>query len=399
MSMPEGWKSLLLKDILDGTIRNGYSPIPSNVETGFWILGLGAIGDERINISEIKPVFPSDKVKTNILNPDDFLVTRSNTPDKVGRSIRFQGEVVNCAYPDLMMRFRINKKIADVNFVEFYLKYPLTRSYFTNSASGSSGTMVKITKSVLEKTPIILPTVPEQQKIAKILFTWDQAITTCEQLLANSQQQKKALMQQLLTGKKRLLDDNGVRFSGEWNTSRLGDLSSIDKGKQLNRSGLLKEGTYPVINGGVEPSGYTDMYNCEENNITISEGGNSCGFVAFQRRRFWCGGHCYVINIESLNLDFSYHMLKYEQSNIMSLRVGSGLPNIQKKALENFIVVFPSAAEEQQKIAAALTTADREIEGLQTKIAALKQEKKALMQQLLTGKRRVVIDPAQHQPA
>src|SRR5690606_6070246 len=65
---------------------------------------------------------------------------------------------------------------------------------------------------------------PEQKKIAQILSTWDKAITTTERLLANSQQQKKALMQQLLTGKKRLMDKNGVRFSGEWAEGKLADL-------------------------------------------------------------------------------------------------------------------------------------------------------------------------------
>ncbi|MGC6766981.1 restriction endonuclease subunit S, partial [Escherichia coli] len=77
----------------------------------------------------------------------------------------------------------------------------------------------------------ILPSLPEQKKIAQILSTWDKAISVTEKLLANSQQQKKALMQQLLTGKKRLLDENGVRFSGEWRNSTLSMFCNIAKGK------------------------------------------------------------------------------------------------------------------------------------------------------------------------
>ena len=75
----------------------------------------------------------------------------------------------------------------------------------------------------------------------------------------------------------------------------------------------------------------------------------------------------------------------------MRLRVGSGLPNIQKKDLEALSVEYPISPEEQQKIAAALATADQEVSVLQQKLDALKQEKKALMQQLLTGKRRVLV--------
>ena len=68
----------------------------------------------------------------------------------------------------------------------------------------------------LKRYRLLTPPLPEQKKIAQILSAWDKAIITTEQMLANSQQQKNSLMQKLLTGKKRLLDKNGVRFSGEW---------------------------------------------------------------------------------------------------------------------------------------------------------------------------------------
>ncbi|MDO6568615.1 restriction endonuclease subunit S [Alteromonas sp. 1_MG-2023] len=390
--VPNGWEVLQLKDLIEGSIKNGFSPNSAESDTGYWVLGLGALGEDGIVASEIKPVAPQDKVLNNLLAEDDFLVSRSNTPDKVGRSIRFRGEVANCSYPDLMMRFRIDQRKANVSFIEQQLKSSKVRTYFKNCAAGSSSTMVKINKGILEKTPIPAPPLQEQQKIAQILSTWDKAITTTEQLLANSQQQKKALMQRLLTGKKRLLDNNGVRFSGEWESNHLKKLLQISKGNQLNKDTLSKSGEYAVINGGIQPSGYTSEYNTEANTITISEGGNSCGFVGFQFARFWCGGHCYAIKNIQIDLNFTYQLLKFNQSKIMRLRVGSGLPNIQKKDLESLSVDYPISQEEQQIIAAVLSTADQEISALQQKLNALKQEKKALMQQLLTGKRRVNID-------
>ena len=194
----------------------------------------------------------------------------------------------------------------------------------------------------------------------------------------------------MLTGKKRLLDKNGVSFSGEWTSNGLKNVLSISKGQQLNKDTLSKAGKFPVVNGGIEPSGYTNQYNTETSTITISEGGNSCGYVGFQTNRFWCGGHCYAINSLKLNLAFTYQLLKFNQTKIMRLRVGSGLPNIQKKDLEGLSVWFPVEHEEQQKIAAVLSASDQEITILQHDRDALKQEKKALMQQLLTGKRRVI---------
>lgn len=77
----------------------------------------------------------------------------------------------------------------------------------------------------IQEYPVNLPPLPEQKKIALVLSIWDKAIITTEQLLANSQQQKKALKQQLLSGKKRMLDKNGVRFSGEWKFQTISRIS------------------------------------------------------------------------------------------------------------------------------------------------------------------------------
>ncbi|HBQ8537200.1 restriction endonuclease subunit S [Klebsiella pneumoniae] len=258
----------------------------------------------------------------------------------------------------------------------------------------STGTKVKHTSPDRLCSVIgLIPPLLEQKKIAQILSTWDKAISVTEKLLANSQQQKKALMQQLLTGKKRLLDENGERFSGEWKQDvNLGSIINISKGVQINKNTLSEDGQFPVINGGIAPSGFTSEFNTDENTITISEGGNSCGYVAFQKKSFWCGGHCYAVRKTALDLSFTFHLLKYNELKIMGLRVGSGLPNIQKKAIEAFTVNFPVTSVEQQKIAAVLSAADAEIFTLEKKLACLKNEKKALMQQLLTGKRRVKVE-------
>ncbi|MGR8890645.1 restriction endonuclease subunit S [Klebsiella pneumoniae] len=276
-----------------------------------------------------------------------------------------------------------------------YLAYWLTTQKPYMESIASKTTIPYMNKTNCESIPVLLPPLAEQFKIAQILLTWDKAISVTEKLLTNSQRQKKALMQQLLTGKKRLLDENGERFSGEWKQDvNLGSIINISKGVQINKKTLSEDGQFPVINGGIAPSGFTSEFNTDENTITISEGGNSCGYVAFQKKSFWCGGHCYAVRKTALDLSFTFHLLKYNELKIMGLRVGSGLPNIQKKAIEAFTVNFPVTSVEQQKIAAVLSAADDEIATLEKKLACLKDEKKALMQQLLTGKRRVKIDEA-----
>ena len=190
-------------------------------------------------------------------------------------------------------------------------------------------------------------------------------------------------MQTLLTGNIRLSG-----FTAPWDEVKLGDICKIKKGKQLSNLDMFEFGKYPVLNGGQDFSGYTDKFNAEKNTIAISEGGNSCGFVSYIISDFWSGGHCYTIETK-INKLFSYYILKFNEINIMRLRVGSGLPNIQKSTLEKFKIKIPTDIKEQEKIAEILTLADDEIFLLKKKKELIKQQKQYLMQTLLTGQIRV----------
>lgn len=259
--------------------------------------------------------------------------------------------------------------------------HPLLQKEIRKISSG--GVQKNISGTNIGKLKLLLPPFPEQEKIAAVLSTWDKAISTTDALLANSRQQKKALMQQLLTGKRRL-----PGFTGEWEEFQLLQRAIIIKGTQINKNTLASSGDYPVMNGGILPSGYFNLYNSPANSIIISEGGNSCGFVQYMKTCFWCGGHCYKLEIKYDFDRYIYHYLKFFENRIMALRVGSGLPNIQKERLASFAVKVPPL-DEQRAIAAVLDAADKEIVLLEQKVARLREEKKALMQQLLTGKRRV----------
>ena len=234
------------------------------------------------------------------------------------------------------------------------------------------------------------PTLTEQKAIATALSDVDALITSLEQTLTKKKAIKQGAMQQLLTpphkGGKRL-----PGFEGEWVEKTLGEVINLDKGEQLNKDTLSTDGDFPVINGGVEPSGYCEKWNRSENTITISEGGNSCGFVNLLKTKFWSGGHCYTLKIKTseVNQQYLYLFLKYMENSIMSLRVGSGLPNIQKGRLVLFICTFPIDINEQQAIAQILFDMDAEITQLETKKEKYQAIKQGMMQELLTGKTRL----------
>ncbi len=294
----------------------------------------------------------------------------------------------------------------DVEYLENYINFRLR-------IFNESGGIPQLPGASLAKYSVTLPPLSEQKKIARILSTWDKAIETVKKLIENSKAQKKALMQQLLTGKRRL-----PGFDGKWKTVRLGDIGDISS------AGVDKK-----INKGEEPVrllNYLDVLNRD----FISDEQLSHWVTAPDRKIHNCNilkgdvfftpssetrddiAHSAVATETIPKAAYSYHIIRfrlhenwdlifrtyafktpYFYKQAYSLCEGSGQRYvISQRYFRNMTVHIPLDIEEQYKIASILSTNDKEIETLQQKLDCLKQEKKALMQQLLTGKRRVQIN-------
>ena len=113
---------------------------------------------------------------------------------------------------------------------------------------------------------------------------------------------------------------------------------------------MLDEGKYEYLNGGTKASGTWNEFNVNGKTITISEGGNSCGYVNFMKEKFWCGAHCYYLFDVKCKPKYLYYLLKGNQSNLMKLRSGACMPNIKKSDLGNFKFIYDSDVIHQDKI-------------------------------------------------
>lgn len=277
-----------------------------------------------------------------------------------------------------LVNCKINEKL--LYYVLSWKKDYILRTY-------TQGGQPNLSAQIVNNLSFFLPTDKQEENlIVEVLETWDKAIQLTRQLIEQKELQKKYLMQQLLTGRTRLKG-----FTDKWENVRLKQLCSIQKGQQLNANTLTKNGKYACLNGGIIPSGYTTKWNTEANTISISEGGNSCGYVNWNDSRFWAGGHCYTLANVKISNSFLYFVLKNKEGHIMNLRVGSGLPNIQRPSLEKLLLKIPSAQKEQQDIAQVLSSCDKEIDLLKQKLTKLEEQKKGLMQVLLTGKVRLAV--------
>ncbi|MGP5221087.1 restriction endonuclease subunit S [Psychrobacter celer] len=278
----------------------------------------------------------------------------------------------------------------------------------------ASGTTVRHTSpSKILDIRAYLPPLPEQQKIAKILTTWDKAISTTERLIDNSKQQKKALMQQLLTGKKRLLDENGERFEGEWKSGYLEELCDFKGGSAFKEKYQGKsEGDLPFIKVSDMNIKGNEKFIIKSNNWIMHEDlaimkvkSFPAGSVVFakvgaalllNRRRILVRDTIIDNNMMAampkdicITSYLYYLMLAIDFAKLVQ---EGAVPSINQSDLGRFKIAYTPSHKEQQKIAAVLTNADKEIELLEQQLADLQQEKKALMQVLLTGKKRVVVD-------
>lgn len=130
----------------------------------------------------------------------------------------------------------------------------------------------------------------------------------------------------------------------------LDTICSVNTGTQLNKEKLLENAKYPVINGGINPSGYWNEYNTEKNTITISQGGASAGFVNYMETPFWAGAHCYIVKLidNNVNYRYLYHFIKSIEKKLQQCQQGAGIPSISRKTIyENCIPVPPMEVQNE----------------------------------------------------
>ncbi|MDP1658757.1 MAG: restriction endonuclease subunit S [Methylotenera sp.] len=306
--------------------------------------------------------------------------------------------------------FKPKSEQCDIDYILFLFKTEYGKYLLGLASPGGAGRNKTLGQSEFAKLVIKLPPLKEQIKIANIITTWDKAIETTEKLIINSQQQKKYLTQQLLTGKHRV-----AGFTGAWQKftlSQLGDTYSGLSGKTKENFGIgkpyipyinifknsrisIKEFEYVQIDVGERQNQvkYGDIFF-----TTSSETAKEVGMSAVLLdtvEELYLNSFCFGYRLKNFDLlipEFAVHLFRGQElrKDLTVLAQGATRYNLSKTQFLKLDVRLPSI-KEQREVASILTTADREIESLKTKYQLLIQEKKALMQQLLTGKRRVTV--------
>lgn len=376
--IPCDWNMVQLDEVLD-RLSNGLT-YDVSATNGHPVTRIETISTGKINFSKVGYISHCEDVECYKMHKGDILYSHINSLSQIGKVAYYNGEKELYHGMNLLL-LRVNGKIIDK-----YLYYNLQMNKARIAAQRIAKPAVNqasISISDLKKVSVAIPKIEEQKKIVEILSEWDKAIELQTKLIEKLEMRKRALMQRLLTGRVRL---NGYREI--FGKTTLGKHVVIKKGEMLTSEQYIT-GPVPVIAGGKFSTGRHNVANRPSRTITISASGANAGFVSFHRCPIFATD-CSTIEMSSnYVIEYIYYLLLHHQQQLYFLQSGGAQPHVQPKDIARLKVNYCSDINEQAKMSMILMVADKEIETTKAKLSLFHNQKRALMQQLLTGKQRV----------
>ncbi len=405
--LPSDWEVKSLIEVATYVDYRGKTPTKTN--SGRFLVTAKNIRDGFIDY-EISQEFISVKdfelvMRRGLPKLGDILIT---TEAPLGSVALIDREDI--ALAQRVIKYRVKEDKANNLFLFQYLLSDRFQLILDLNSTGSTAKGIK--GSVLHKLNVPLPPLPEQKAIARVLSTWDEAIHTTEKFIAQKELRKKWLMQKLLTGKLRLRSVSGQQYGGEWQEWKLSDL--FNRVTRKNTEGNTTIVTISAQRGFVRQTDFFNKNIASEitENYFLVERGEFCYNKSYSNGYPW--GAIKRLNdfdkavVTTLYICFGIKDEKKTNSEFFEQYFGAnhldkgltkiaheggrahGLLNVTPSDFFSLKVNVPSH-EEQTAIAQVLQAADKEINLLKAKVEKLREQKKGLMQVLLTGRVRLEI--------
>jgi len=400
--IPEEWEVQKLGNCIKGKPEYGINAAAVEFKKELPVyIRITDISDDGKFLQEKKTSIDNTSSYKYFLQKNDIVFAR--TGSTTGKTYLYNSKDGELVFAGFLIRVKPNDKKLSAKYLKLYSE---THKYWhwvsiMSTRSGQPG----INGAEYAQLEIPLPPLPEQQKIAQILSTWDSAIEKYELLIRKYKLRKKGLMQQLLSGKRRFREFEG----SEWKAVKLGDNTICFSGGTPSRSkNEYYNGEIPWIKSG--ELNHEKIYNTEElitndglNNssakiveeetILVALYGATAGVVAVTMVEAAINQAVLAI-LPSKIIDkyFLLYKLKFIMPHVVENMVQGGQPNLSGTIVKGVRINIPVKKNEQQKIAFVISTADKEIEVLNQQLEKLNEQKRGLMQVLLTGKARVKLN-------
>lgn len=397
--IPKDWSVKVLGEVLTkrrlgGNYQNG------NVPSGPPLMKMGNLDRGSFNTSKIEFIPSEEHIEEqHKLRYGDVLFNTRNTLELVGKVAIWRNELPVAYYNSNLMRLEFNRdSVVSNQYANYALNTEGSIERLGALATGTTSVAAIYTRDLLG-LPFIVPPPAEQRAIAAALSDADAAIESLDRLIAKKRAIKQATMQQLLTGQTRL-----PGFTGEWETKRLGDVGKIvTGGTPPTLQKRFWGGTHPWVT----PTDISSNREISESPRRLTEEGlkligelppdtvlvtciASIGKNVILQKRGGCNQQINAIIPDQAHCsEFIYYLIENNKSRLIE-RAGTTATSILSKA--NFATLeftFPSI-KEQTAIATVLSDMDTEIEALERRRDKARQIKQGMMQQLLTGRVRLV---------
>ena len=378
--IPKDWDVITINDIADVTSgkRLPKGGVLTAKETQFPYIRVTDMIEGSVIQKDImyipEDVFPA--IRNYRIFKDDIFISVAGTLGIVGK-VPLQLDGANLT--------ENANRITNISINRDYLMYLLISPLIQNTIE-SEKTLGAQPKLALErirnfKIPIP-PTTAEQVSISNVLtntYNWIQSLTS---LMDKKQNIKQGTMQTLLYP----YEDGKLKLG--WRRMQLEDICSIRKGELITQKNV-EQGNIPVIAGGKKPAYFHNKSNRTGGVITVSASGASAGYVSKHEYPIFASD-CSTIEINDDNINFIYYLLKNRQNDIYYMQTGGAQPHIHPKDLRSIKIIVPLDNSERNRIANILSDMDEEISVLKIKLTKANQIKQGMMQNLLTGKIRLV---------
>lgn len=382
--IPEEWGIKRFVDVTD-VITCGVAATPKYVSesVGRPFLSAQNVSNEKVVYHKYKCISVelfNQITKHNKPQRGDLLYTRVGAG--IGEAGVIEDDFSFAIYVSLTL-IKVNKKRIDNYYLLHVLNSPRYR-FMAKNTQFAGGGVQNLNVQVVRDFPIIVPPIEEQRAIAKALSDADALLAAQDKLISKKRDIKQAVMQQLLTGKQRL-----PGFTEEWEVRSLKEIiTPLKKTSRLSSSGK-NEGVYPFFTNTTKPvDKFLNEADFETEAIIANTGGEA--YFNYYNGSFAAMSDCFVFET-SLVTRYVYYFLKSIERAINDIGfTGSGIKHLDKKLFYQTQITFPATLIEQTAIATILSDMDAEITALEQQRDKTRAIKQGMMQELLTGRIRLV---------
>ncbi len=411
--IPNDWSIIKAKDFC-AFVTDGTHDTPTATDEGHYLVTSKNLKRGRIDFTSSYKISSKEYDLINRRSQVDQFDLLFGMIGTVGNPTIVYENPVQFAIKNVGL-FKLNSDFNKSLWLYTFLSSPLFINFLRRQQAGTTQQFVGL--GFLRKIPVLLPQDPlEQKAIAGILSKVDETINAVKESINAAENLKKSLMQNLLTGK--LKPDGTWRTDDEfyvdekmglvpkgWMAGKLGGIAQIVAGQSPSGDTYNDEGFgMPILNGPTEFTEYHPIAVqhttkptkvCREGDILYTVRGSSTGRMNFADQEYCIGrGLAAIRGFENSNIDFLFYTLVRISNFILAEAKGAGstFPNVSRSELRKKKICYPLTKDEQDKIGNILKSSDESIKSQKIKIKTLERLKKSLMQNLLTGKKRVDVE-------